>query len=309
MAAGYPEMVFLHEFLFMVTGKIPPDLDALISLLDDPDAEAFRHVSEKISALGPLAVPSLESAWLNAFDPVMQERIEDLVHRIQFDNLYVKLREWACSEAKDLLTGYFLVSRFQYPDLREEVFRKQLDKIRRDIWLELNNKLTPLEKINVLNHFLFSIEKFTGLAHNPYSAESFYLNNVLESKAGTPLSLGLLYLLLAEELKLPLQGVDLPRHFILSYTNRHKEDHSFGLDSLEIMFYLNPFARGTVFTRKELNLYLKQLGVEPAEKHYMPCSNVKIIMRLLDEVKLAYLEAGNEEKADEIRKLREALEE
>jgi len=293
----------------MENGKLPPDLDALISLLDDPDKEAFHHVSEKISSLGPIAVPSLEDAWLLSFDPVMQERIEDLVHRIQFENLRVELRQWKESGASDLIRGYYLVSRFQFPDLGEEILRKQLEKIRRDIWLELNEKLTPLEKVKVLNHILFAVEDFSPIPTGPYSPERFYLNCLLESRAGTPLSLGLLYLILAQELKLPLQGVDLPRHFILAFTNRNADVRFSGQDSLEIQFYVNPFANGVAFTRKELNLYLRHLGLDPEEKYYLPCSNLQVIRRLLDELRTAYTEDGNDEKVNEINILRESLEE
>ncbi len=292
----------------MAAEKLPPDLDSLISLLDDPDAEAFRHVSKQIYALGPQAVPSLEAAWEHAFDPIMQQRIEDLVHHIQFEKLYVELASWKSSGAGNLLKGYLLITRYQYPDIDEDKLEAQVEKIRRDIWLELNDNLTQLEQIKVVNHILFIVYKFIGITFGTQTPENYYLNNLLESRSGTPLSLGMLYLLLAQKLSLPVQGVDLPRHFIVAYTNRVDELRFSGMDSLEIQFYINPFARGVVFTRKELNLYLKQLDVEPEEKYYLPCNNVRILLRLIDELGATYYSVGNTDKVDELRKLRGALE-
>ena len=291
----------------MATKKLPHDLDALISLLDDPDAEAFRHVSEQISALGPLAVAPLEEAWEHAFDPVMQERIEELVHHIQFEQLRYDFTSWITTGARDLLTGYMVISRYQYPDLNEMKVKTQLDRIVRDTWLELNDNLTALEKIKVVNHIVFLVYKYSGAISNTPVPENYFLNILLESRMGTALSIGILYLIIAQRLGIPLQGVDLPQHFIVAYTNKVEGEGIAGLDSLEVQFYINPFARGSVFSLKELNLYLKKIELEPQVKYYLPCSNLQIMFRLLEELKSAYKSAGNPEKTGELSKLQELL--
>lgn len=68
---------------------------ALISLLDDTDTDIINHVQEKLLNLGKEVIPSLEKAWSQAFDPVKQERIESLIHKIQFDGLLEELKNWA----------------------------------------------------------------------------------------------------------------------------------------------------------------------------------------------------------------------
>jgi regulator of sirC expression with transglutaminase-like and TPR domain len=291
----------------MATEKLPPDLNALISLLDDPDAEAFRQVSQQISALGPLAVASLEEAWEHAFNPVMQKRIEELVHQIQFDQLFNDFSDWVNAGSQDLFTGYLLVSRYQYPDLSEFKVKTQLDHIVRDTWLELNDNLTSLEKVKVLNHLFFLVYKFGGAVSNTPPPENYYLNILLESRIGTSLSIGILYLIIAHRLGIPLQGVDLPQHFIIAHTNRVEEDGIAGIDALEVQFYINPYANGSVFTLKELNQYLKKIGVDPDEKYYLPCSNIRIIYRLIHELKIAYKSTGNPDKAEELTRLQEVL--
>lgn len=293
----------------MTTEKLPPDLDALISLLDDPDAEAFQQVSEQISALGPQAVPPLEAAWEHAFDPVMQKRIEELVHHIQFGQLICDFSDWVKSGKQDLLSGYMLVSRYQYPDLNEMKIMTQVDHITRDTWLELNDNLTALEKVKVLNHLLFQVYKFGGSVSDTPAPENYLVNIILESRLGTALSIGLIYLIIAQRLGIPLRGVDLPRHFIAAYTNLVEDEGVAGIDSLEVQFYINPFAQGSVFSLKELNLYLRKIELEPREKYYLPCSNLHIINRLIEELKEAYRSTGNREKSDELSRLQEALEE
>jgi regulator of sirC expression with transglutaminase-like and TPR domain len=285
---------------------LPPDLDALISLLDDPDAEAFRHVRDQISALGIPAVAPLEIAWENAFNPVMQRRIEELVHQIQVDQLFKDFQDWIADGAKSLLTGYALITRYQYPDLDPLKIQSRIEHIERDIWLELNNNLTPLEQVKVLNHILFLVYKFSGSTAGQPAPENYYLNILLESRQGTPLSLGILYLIASQRLNLPIKGIDLPRHFVLAYTNKPSEGTA-GMDALEVQFYINPFARGAVFSRKELGEYLKQIGEEPEARFYLPCSNLIILKRVIEELQEAYRSSGKDEKADELERFREAL--
>jgi len=292
----------------MTTEKLPPDLNALISLLDDPDAEAFRQVSAQITALGPHAVPPLEAAWEETFDPVMQKRIEDLVHQIQFGQLYNEFNGWATLGEQDLLAGYMLVSRYQYPDLNEMKVKTQLDHIVRDTWLELNDSLTSLEKVKVLNHLFFLIYKFGGTTSSTPPPENYFINILLESRMGTALSIGILYLVIARRLGIPLKGVDLPQHFVVAFTNQFEDETIAGLDSLDVQFYINPFAQGAVFSLKELNLYLKKIELEPLEKYYLPCSNKQIIYRLLEELKMAFKTTGKPEKAEELSRLQEVLE-
>ncbi len=291
----------------MAVQKIPPDLEALISLLDDPDAEAFRHVKERISSMGPSAVGPLEAAWEQSFDPIFQTRIEDLVHQIQLDKLFHDFNEWVSAGAKDLLAGYILISRFQYPDLNEPKVINQMDHMVRDIWLELNNNLTALEKVRVLNHIIFMIYKFEGGSTKQLLPENYYLNILLESRQGTPLSLGLLYLICGQKLGIPLMGVDLPQHFILAYTNQVADENISGMDALEVQFYINPFARGAVFGRKELSEYLKQTETEPEESFYLPCSNLLIIRRLIKELQASYRSIQKEHRADELDRFLEGL--
>ena len=68
-------------------------LDALISLLDDPDVEVKNHVRDKLLSLGAEVIPVLEQKWENSFDPIHQKEIEELVHELQFDLLKYRLEE------------------------------------------------------------------------------------------------------------------------------------------------------------------------------------------------------------------------
>ncbi|MCK9401378.1 MAG: transglutaminase-like domain-containing protein [Bacteroidales bacterium] len=278
------------------------ELNALISLLDEPNEEIFQTIHDRIFAHGKVAVPVLENLWENTFDPLIQHRIEDLIHIIQFENLKKELNEWSQFEHHDLLRGTLLVTRFQYPDLDEDAIIKKIGSFSQDVWLELNQNLTGLEKVKVINHILFDIHKLAGNVTNINSAENFYINNLLDSKKGSPLILGIIYISISQSLRVPIYGVDLPRHFVLAYTDEIMLTPR-DIPEGDVLFYINPFNKGAVFTKNEIELFIKQLKLERKDSYFIPCDNKTIIRRMMNELIFIYDQAGNPVKRDEMTEL------
>ncbi len=282
------------------------ELQALISLVDEPSDALYDKVRERIYAYGVQALPALESAWENTFDDGIQQRIVSLIHGIQQRQLYSELNDWTKFGYNDLLRGYLLVTRFQYPDFDVDKATREVGQIVQQVWLELNSNLTALEQIKVMNHIFYDINQFKGNTANIQSPDNFYLKNLIETKKGNPLSLGILYLIIARSLKMPVFGVDLPRHFILTYVEESNDANDKKSD--EALFYLNPFNKGAVFTKNEIELYLKQMKLEADESYFTPCSNVTIIERLINGLIETYQRSGNHEKAEGLKHLLSSME-
>lgn len=282
---------------------------ALITLLDDPDEVIYSQVKERFVILGPPAIPHLETAWENSFDAIMQKRIEIIIHTIQFEILQKALKKWAIEEQEDLLKGILILSRYQYPDLNETKIRKDLDQIKQDVWLELNDDLTAIEKVKVLNHILFEVHQFSGNITNYHAPQNSFINNVLESKKGNPLMLSVLYMLICKELNIPIYGINLPQHFVLAYLNDNANliDVNNKTLSNNILFYINPFSKGLIFNEKDIDQFLKQLNLEPEAKYYIPCSNIEIVKRSLNNLIFSYEKLGYLEKVDELKGLDKQL--
>jgi regulator of sirC expression with transglutaminase-like and TPR domain len=282
-------------------------INALISLLDDPDEQVYGQIKDKLLSLGIDAIPMLETAWENSFDSLLQQRIEGIIHSIQFDNMRRSLREWSLPEQQDLLDGALLVARSQYADIDEAPLRRHIEQIKQDIWLELNNNLTALEKVRVINHILFDVHGFGANTTNYHAPQNSYINNVLETKKGNPVSLSIIYAVIAQDLRIPIYGVNLPEHFILAYV-----DNSPGLaqdmdNPDRVLFYINPFSRGAPVNKKEIDSFLRQQRLEPKPEFFTPCSNLLIIRRLLNNLIFSYEKLGYPNKVDELTQLRNAL--
>src|SRR5690606_35804308 len=110
------------------------EVESLIRLLDDPDIEIYKHVEERLLSMGGNIIVPLELAWEQSFDALQQERIEELIHKIQFDQLLIDLDLWGLSGSFDLLQGLIIVNRYQYPDCDEQKIINQVEAIKREIW-------------------------------------------------------------------------------------------------------------------------------------------------------------------------------
>jgi regulator of sirC expression with transglutaminase-like and TPR domain len=282
---------------------------ALITLLDDPDDGIYSEVKNRFIILGPPAIPHLETAWENSFDALMQKRIEGIIHTIQFKALQNALKHWAENEQDDLFKGCAIIARYQYPDLDENKLKKQLHQIKQDVWLELHDDLTAIEKVKIINHIMFEVHQFGGNITNYHAPQNSFINVVLETKKGNPVMLSVIYALVCKELGIPIYGVNLPQHFVLAYVNDFANlfDPSHKTLSDNILFYVNPFSKGLIFNQGDVDAFIKQLNVEPETKYYLPCSNLDIIKRLLNNLIYSFDKMGYAEKVQELKDLEKHL--
>lgn len=275
---------------------------ALIELLDDPDEFVFSHVQKELILLGDKIVPILEDAWGASLNNILQQRIENLIHEIQFTRVKKDLETWNISQRHDLLDGALILARYQYPDLDVNEVERFFQQLVQEVWLELNPNYTALEKAKIVSRVIFELYGFSGNRKNFHSPQNSFINHVIESKKGNPISLSLIYLIVARELKIPIYGVNLPEHFILAYTLLPEEFVDEFLKD-DILFYINPFNGGTIFNETEIRTFLAQLKIDEQEAFFLPCDNRTIIQRIINNLIYCFGKAGVTEKLDELKEL------
>ncbi|SOD17893.1 transglutaminase-like domain-containing protein [Pedobacter xixiisoli] len=280
------------------------EIDALVKLLDDPDNEVFLHVQEKLLEYGNDAILHLESAWEKSLDTMMHERIENIVHTIQFTNVKQDLNLWYQSGAFDLLQGALIINRYQFPDLDEQVIINQIEEIKREIWVGLQYEMSSIEKIKLINHVFYGQYGFVGNTKNHHDPQNSYLNQVLESKKGNQISLAIIYSTIAQKLDIPVYGVNLPQHFILGYIDESNPDREHA-----VLFYINAFNKGAIFGKHDVDQFLRQLNLEPQPGFYAPCSNAEIVRRIIRNLISAYENLGASEKVEELKQMQDILSE
>jgi regulator of sirC expression with transglutaminase-like and TPR domain len=267
------------------------ELKALVSLLDDDDKQISTHVEEKILSIGKEAIPFLEHEWESNLNPSVQGRIEELIHTLQYELLKERLKDWYNSKDHDLLTGMWILATYQYPEIELEKLKHELEQIYYDTWLEFRPDLYPFDQIKVINSVLFNKLKFGANTKNFHSPGNSMINIVLESRKGNPITLCVIYMLVAQKLKLPVSGVNLPNLFILTY----KDDNH--------QFYINAFNRGLIFSKQDIENYINELHLVPQTSFYEPCANLDIIRRALRNLVMSFEKMGEHAKAEEVKLL------
>ena len=279
-------------------------LDALINLLDDPDKTVFELVEKELLKENNDIIPMLEEKWETSFDTSYQERIENLIQGLQFKETYNKLKAWVNADRRDLFYGFWIVDQFQYPDLNMLNIQLKVENIRKKIWLELNNSLTLLEKTTILNHFLFNINGFSINHSNKNSSQNCFLSQMLDSKKGNPVSLGILYTIIARQLELPAYFIDFPKNPLIAIVEPElaKKVHgeSFGSD---VLFYINPSHKGAITSIKEIEYHLRKHDFRPLFDYTEPKSDIIFIQRLLESLEESYHQLGMTEKEEQIQQL------
>lgn len=292
----------------MQTATHNKELEALISLVDEPSEEMFGTIKGKILDYGMEALPLLEAVEIHHPEDRLNQRLSMLIQDIRFKDIFQALYHWSEDKHSDLHQAAFIISRIRQPELEESAFLKLLDKLIQDVWLEINDNLTPLEKVKVVNHVFFDVYGFRGMGLTNDVLDGFFLSELLREHEGNSLSISMLYVIVAQRLKIPIYGVNLPQHFILAYMDDKMDLRNPGTYmENDVIFYLNAMNKGAVFTQNEVRLYLKQMKLEPQTSYYMPCDSRTIIRRLITEMSSAYELASRKDEANLIAGLLSAL--
>lgn len=291
----------------MVHHQNNKEITALLHLMDDPDTEVFETVAGRLLDYGKSIIPRLEQLWESTLDETVQLRIENLIHRAFFQELQNDFAAWAKNKNPSLLDGALLVAGYRYPELDKEMVLAEIAAAQKNIWLELNHYLSPLEQVNVINSILYSYYKIRGEDNVNKDADLYCLNRLLDSKHGNSFSIGILYLVICEALDIPIFGVNLPRQFILGFFDSLYHFLSPNDNPVQnIQFYIDP-VNGMIYTQNDVNVYLSKIKQRHLVGQIKPLSTREIIFKMLEELRATYYLHHDEEKADEIKHLQNIL--
>jgi len=269
-----------------------PNLKAMIQLLDDSDEEVVQHIEDQIRLQGVELIPHLEKEWESSgLNPVLQQKIEGLIHELQFELTKNRLQNWNETGGMDLVEGMWIVATYRYPDLSLAEIKETLDQLYYEVWPHIRENLHPIDQIKVLNSVFFDQLKFGANTKNFHAINNSFINVVLENRKGNPISLCVIYLYIAQKLGFKVFGVNLPNLFVLTY--KHEA----------IQFYINVFNRGLIFNTVDIDNYLAQLNLPQNESYYQPCSPIEIVRRVFRNLTMAYEKAGELERKEEVEQL------
>ena len=264
------------------------DRQALLKLLADDDATVLHLLGEQFHEMGNEGRTFLEAVAHNAASDA-RRGAQSILQTLREREAHEAFANFcsATVHSIDLEAGCWLLARTRYPDLDQRAYEARLEGLARELRERLTGRETPRATIEVCNRHLFQTLGFRGNKQDYSDPDNTYLNRVLDRRLGIPISLGALYLVLARRLRLPVQGVNLPGHFVLTW-----RVHDGG-------FYIDPFNGGRLLSTADCREYCEQMGFEFQPKSLALASSRQILLRMCHNLRAIYA-ASDEARASQL---------
>lgn len=283
------------------------ELDHLIKLLDDEDENVYSNVRDRFISHGKDTSDYLENFLSNILKDenlLIKKRANEIISTINFENIEIEMKQLLVNGSKNLLEdAMLLIASYGYPLADKRDCKHKLDKFSFDIRSKLSEinedlkEIPPMDILKTMNNYLFKEIGFTGNADNYYDPDNSFLNKVIERKTGIPITLSIVYLLIAGRLDLPVYGLSLPGHFILKYNNGNPDEE----------FFIDPFNKGVLISVQEASKFIKNSGISKEDfvdiPYLKPSSEKEILLRVLRNLVEAYKKENEILKSEQLEKL------
>ena len=270
------------------------EIRALIHLLGDDDIKTAQIARKTLLEARHDAEPYLEEARDSMY-PHVRTRVYSILERLRLDELGSRFEQFSSMPSAwlDLEEGAFLIAESGYPNINRAHYRDMLDNMAAQFKARVDEQgLTKgRELIEALNDYFFNELGFTGNHTTYYDPDNSYLNQVLDRRIGIPISLSMVYLLIARRLRIPVVGISMPGHFLLQYN-----------DSL----FIDAFQKGQLLNRGECVQYLMNNGFGFHPAYLSPTPTRFMLVRMLTNLIQIY-STQDPERADSLTAFRDML--
>src|SRR5262245_6722774 len=251
-------------------------------------AEVATRVARKVENIAPTGTPKPE--MVEALEPdgpaglaALRERARLLdqqaaqlrrlalaVHQKQVQAELAKLFQ-AKEDDIDLAHAALLIARLDNDEVDVEAYRKEVDRMAKDIAAGLPKGADDRAKLDALNKYVFTTRGFHGSRGDYYHKSNSYLNEVIDDREGLPITLSVLYMELARRSGLKVVGVALPGHFVV----RHEPEKGEGQ-------LIDVFDGGKPLSREDAEKRVEEASGQPLKEEHLAAATKKaIVVRML----------------------------
>lgn len=235
-------------------------------LLDDPHLGVRKAILRALTGYGKAGfdflkrtqegenrVLGLHAAWflrhLNYSDPAEEFRV--FIRSLQYE----------------LETGSLLLNRTVAPDLDIGESCRLLDEIAERCRELMFPPMSAREKCRVINRVLFHEYGFRGNVENYTDPRNSFLGEVLSNKRGLPITLSVVYILVAQRCGFTLEPVGVPGHFLV------------GCYEDKPAFFIDAFARGAFRSADDVFSQLRKNKMAPKLSYLTPTPVREVLCR------------------------------
>lgn len=258
--------------------------EAFSALLDDTSPTVRAGLVAFFGAR-PEAAREFLVALARGSDRVLAWHARRLLAELRFTDPVSEFRGFIRSLSYELETGALLLARTALPDADAGAVAGELDRLAARCRELVAEPATVRERCRVINRVLFHEAGFRGNTDHYEDPMNSFLPVVLERRTGLPITLAMVYLLVAQRIGVELEPVALPGHFLV------------GCFTEGTPFFVDPFERGAFRTQGELMLYLRARGFDPMPTDLAPTPAREVLARCCRNLAAHYTAAGQTHQA------------
>ncbi len=275
--------------------ELKKKVSPMIQLLDDTDITVIREVQKALFALGNSTIPFLRTALTSSNDNNQKRGIIDVIRLFQSVNV-LKVQDYlkapiVSDSITELEQCLIDLSSFGYPETNAEDFTAMLDNAALEVHQRYikNAETNYITLTMALNDIFFHRLGFCGDDRHYFHPDSTYIHTLISQKKGIPISLCVLYLLIAERCGIEMYGVGLPLHF-LAY-------------NCDAEMYVDVYNYGIMLTIEDCASFVRKAGLEFNESMVNRASVKSMIERMVRNLIIAHEKYGDIWEAEQLRNI------
>lgn len=258
--------------------------EALLNLLDDTSVAVRRALLARFAQVGTAAAPFLQTVAQGS-NRILARHAAWFLEELKFTDPVAEFSGFIRSQNYELETGVLLLARAIEPRLDVGECCTELDAIAERCRELIVEPSSMREKCRILNRVLFHEWGFHGNVEHYTDPRNSFIDQVLKRRTGIPISLSVVYLLVAERLGLELEPVGLPGHFIV------------GCFSDDLPFFIDAFDRGVFRDAEEIFELLRANNIVPKQSDLAPTPVREVLCRSCRNLVNHYTAAGRPDRA------------
>jgi hypothetical protein len=257
------------------------ELDNLVKLFDDPDEVVSQAVNRRMMNRGESVLHDLL-----AIEHDMPDRKDSIQRKFYYLNTEFKMQEfetYLASGRQDLQEAFSIITSLFNPRWTKQLFYDKMTQLSIDFLCELKDESTAIDRTRIFNHLFYNRLKFR--VSNTYTpGESLTrLDLVVDSRRGCPITVSLVYFILARAAGLSVYPLCFPGGLIPVYQENGAN-----------LFYINIFKDGEMFGEDRLRSYLKSMNFDLSYDEFAVREDNVLMTIYLESLMLMYEGIGDQ---------------
>jgi len=247
--------------------------DAIVRLLRDDDPETVRLVKEQLAQAGDDALVGLRDLS-HCAEKSVASHVQEVLSIIEgreaedaFELVCHFFGNHSCLERANWMLAQALM-----PSIDLAPLELRVNSWGRQFLLQSSSAVSSRERVLLLSQFMSGELTFRGNTEDYYNERNCLLPYVIETRMGIPITLTLLYMMVAARAGMCVSGVNLPGHFIA----RHGE------------LFFDPFHRGRILSKSDCESILEKQNLSLQPCHLADAGPRQVLIRTLANLLYVY---------------------